>query len=82
MGGNRGGRSLGPLQDRPRPGVEDLAAMTAQVVQHRLAVTSIDPQGLLLSTLRASQGIGVEPFDELTGVGVFIEKVDPGEIHG
>jgi hypothetical protein len=38
------GAAVGPLQDSPGPGVEDAAAVTAPVIQDRLAVAVVDPQ--------------------------------------
>jgi hypothetical protein len=38
------GAAVSALQDRPGPGVEDTAAVTAPVIQDRLAVAVVDPQ--------------------------------------
>jgi hypothetical protein len=77
----RGG-PLSPLQDGSGPGIEDPAASPALVVQHRLAVTAMDSQGMRLSALGASQAIGVEQFDEPRVAGILIEDINQGEIHG
>jgi hypothetical protein len=76
------GAPLAPLKHGPGPGIEDAATGRALVIQDRLAVTTMDPQALLLAAPGASQTVGVEEFDELGVAGILIEIVDQGEIHG
>jgi hypothetical protein len=49
-----------PLQVGPGPGVEDAAAVTALVIQDRLAVAVVDTQVLPLTARGTGQPVGVE----------------------
>jgi hypothetical protein len=54
------GAAMRPLQEGPGPGVEDATAVTALVVQDRLAVAVVDPQASPLTACRTGQTVGVE----------------------
>src|SRR5436190_1907066 len=66
------GAAVGPLQGRPREGVEDPSATAALEVHHGGAMTAVNPQALTLPAARAGEAVGVEQFDELAVAGVLV----------
>ena len=74
--------AVGLVEDRPGERVEHPAAAVTAVVQHRGAVSPVDPQAVAGVTARAGQAVGVEEVDQLLVAGVLVHELGDREVHG
>lgn len=66
---------------RPREGVEDAAAGTTAVIQHRFPMPTMNGESFVGLTSRTGQPIRMQQVDQFGVTGILVHEVLNGEIH-